>query len=90
MGVILVGNAANLIIFFLTDPKINAFPFVTKTSSYGEDLADPLPQALSLTAIVISFALFCLMAAVIKRALNDFGIKGDEDFRDEGFEEVFR
>lgn len=90
MGIMLVGNAANLIIFYLTNPKINAFPFVRSMQDQTDKMADPLPQALILTAIVISFALFCLVAAIFKKALQEYDIKGDEDICDEGFEEVFK
>lgn len=90
MGVILLGNAANLILFYLADPILDAFPFVSTLPFLTEDLANPLPQALILTAIVISFALFCLVAAVIMKLLLTYKIKGDSELHDEGFDGVFK
>ena len=58
-----LGNGVNFIIFSIGDVRADAFPFIGKFSSF----VDPLTQALVLTAIVISFATLCFVAAVIKK-----------------------
>lgn len=60
IGLSLVGAAVNLILF--TSGRIAEVspPIVAKGSDVLEAAANPLPQALVLTAIVIGFALLCL------------------------------
>jgi multicomponent Na+:H+ antiporter subunit C len=58
LGLILLGNATNLAILLMG--RIGSFipPIITDgASALTPDAANPLPQALILTAIVISFAL---------------------------------
>jgi multisubunit Na+/H+ antiporter MnhC subunit len=66
-GIIALGNGVNLIIFSVSDVHFNSFPFIGHESSMQ---ADPLPQALVLTAIVISFATLCFVIAVIKKIIQ--------------------
>src|SRR5690554_1258500 len=63
LGFMLVGNATNLLIIIVSGPSGLA-PF------YGEEgsLADPLPQALVLTAIVITFGVSAFLMALIYRS----------------------
>lgn len=71
IGLILLGNGANLMIFLLggitkgQPPVLNGIP---------EDevvvYADPIPQALILTAIVISFGLQAFAITLLKRVYN--------------------
>ncbi len=58
VGIVLFGIALNLLVFAMTGAEHARAPLV----AYGEEaprgpFADPLPQALVLTAIVIGFAL---------------------------------
>jgi len=76
-GLILLGHAANLLIFTvgglvrarppLAAPGLDAPP---------PGVADPLPQALVLTAIVIGFALTAFFAVLVKRV---FAVTGTDD-----------
>ena len=80
---ICLGNAANLILFGLSRPGLNSYPF------YGEDglignVSDPLPQALVLTAIVISFAIFFYLISMAVKLLSEYNIRSFDDLIDEG------
>ena len=69
IGIILLGNGANLLIFLLgriTKDKPPIIPEESKHFLHG--FADPVPQALILTAIVISFGLQAFAIILIKRA----------------------
>ncbi|MGM7699863.1 Na(+)/H(+) antiporter subunit C [Microbacterium sp. A84] len=62
IGFLLLGNATNLLLMIVMGVPGNA-PF------YGEtDISDPLPQALTLTAIVITFAVSAFLLALIYRS----------------------
>ncbi|WMJ74939.1 Na+/H+ antiporter subunit C [Cytophagaceae bacterium ABcell3] len=74
IGFILLSNATNLLIFTcsrLTRGKTPIIP-AGKTEIEGA-LADPLPQALILTAIVISFGLIAFSIILIKRVYQATG-----------------
>jgi multisubunit Na+/H+ antiporter MnhC subunit len=65
IGFLLLGNAANLLLLIVMgQPGIAPF--------YGagspEEMSDPLPQALTLTAIVITFAVSAFLLALIYRS----------------------
>lgn len=64
IGFLLLGNASNLLLLIVMGPP-GLPPF------FGEadkgDFADPLPQALTLTAIVITFAVSAFLLALIYR-----------------------
>ena len=69
MGVALLGMGVNLIVFFAGIPD-TLIPAVLEpaTEVLVNQAANPLPQALVLTAIVIGFALLCsalILAAVL-------------------------
>ncbi|MGO1544136.1 MAG: Na(+)/H(+) antiporter subunit C [Gulosibacter sp.] len=66
LGVLLAGNATNLLIF-ITSGAYGDEPIVGEegvTNTYS----DPLPQAFILTAIVISFATLAFMLALLYRS----------------------
>jgi multicomponent Na+:H+ antiporter subunit C len=72
IGVSLVGVAANLVMFVAGRPGPHAGPpLVPLGETVLEGAANPLPQALVLTAIVIGFSLTCfsliLVLAIIAR-----------------------
>ena len=65
IGFLLLGNAANLLLLIVMgEPGLPAF--------FGEadkgEFSDPLPQALTLTAIVITFAVSAFLLALIYRS----------------------
>ena len=74
LGVVILSNAANLLIFtagrILREvPPIIPFEEMTPPG----DIANPLPQALILTAIVISFSIFIYVLVLVFRAYQALG-----------------
>lgn len=68
IGLILIGNGANLLIFLLGRIAKGKPPLIGETESFiAGAYADPIPQALILTAIVISFGLQAFAIVLIKR-----------------------
>lgn len=69
IGLILLGHAANLLIFTVgrVTPGEPAFVPTGATELTGT-FADPLPQALILTAIVIGFGVQAFALVLLKRA----------------------
>lgn len=76
IGLILMSNAANLTIFAAAGMEEGAPPLIP----YGDvepvvsPSADPLPQALILTAIVISFGVLAFAVVLINRAYEIIGV----------------
>ncbi|MFG1481513.1 NADH-quinone oxidoreductase subunit K [Halobacteriovorax sp. HFRX-2_2] len=69
-AIITLGNGANLIIFSIGQVVAHGYPFAKEGDTFDSHFADPLTQALVLTAIVISFATLCFVISVIKK-IND-------------------
>lgn len=69
IGLILLSQAANLIILASGGFKANAPPLISKTYTEANlsELADPLPQALVLTAIVIGFGILAFLLTLLIR-----------------------
>jgi len=78
LGLALLGHGANLTLLAAGGPSGLA-PLV---GVFGGDdaVADPLPQALILTAIVISFALTVFLLAL---AYRSFQLTGDDEVEDD-------
>lgn len=77
IGLILLSNAANLLIFTVSGLTRGAPPLIPE----GMDVppgawADPLPQALILTAIVIGFGVLAFAVVLIHRA---YEVVGEDD-----------
>ncbi|WP_305988793.1 Na+/H+ antiporter subunit C [Roseibium sp. MMSF_3544] len=74
LGIAILGNSVNMLIFTngrLTreiPPLIPAHLYVPETAT-----ANPLPQALVLTAIVISFSFFAFLLVLAFRAYQELG-----------------
>jgi multicomponent K+:H+ antiporter subunit C len=69
IGLSLLSYAINLFIFAMGRLRMNAAPVVPAGAAPDPSmLADPLPQALVLTAIVISFAMTALLLVVLLAA----------------------
>jgi multicomponent K+:H+ antiporter subunit C len=82
LGLTLLSYAVNLFIFAMGRVKVDAVPIVEpgRTATLAL-VADPLPQALVLTAIVISFAMTALLLAIALRARGETGsdhVDGEE------------
>lgn len=66
LGFLLIGNGINLLILIMTgQPGIAP---VVEDGVAADDYTDPLPQALILTAIVITFAVSAFLLALIYRS----------------------
>ena len=79
VGFVLMGNAANLLIFSVSEPRRNAYPFLNQVDVATDSFSDPLPQALILTAIVIAFAILCFLIAILKRVADEYGLQESSD-----------
>ncbi|MFK7850880.1 MAG: Na+/H+ antiporter subunit C [Akkermansiaceae bacterium] len=74
LGIMLFGQAANLLIFTSAGITRNAIPIIAEDKMTIEGVsADPLPQALVLTAIVIGFAVLAFAIALVLRAYQKTG-----------------
>jgi multicomponent Na+:H+ antiporter subunit C len=82
LGAALLGNAVNLLIF--TAGRLTAeIPPVIPSDLYAPDVltANPLPQALILTAIVIAFSFFAFLLVLAMRAYQELGTDDTELMR---------
>lgn len=71
LGILFIGHAANLVIFSATEPKLASLSIYLDPNVRPD--ADPLPQALILTAIVIGFGLvsfFIALAVAVHRRIS--------------------
>lgn len=67
MGILLLGNGANLLIL-QAGGRAGSPPIMGRESEvYGEQISDPLAQAMILTAIVISMSMAAFMLTLIYR-----------------------
>ncbi|MCX7838677.1 MAG: Na+/H+ antiporter subunit C [Anaerolineae bacterium] len=74
IGLVLLSHAANLLIFTAAGLTRGKPPIVTPTtSSVSTAMADPVPQALILTAIVISFGVTAFALVLAYRAYKTVG-----------------
>ena len=77
-GLALLGHGANVLIFASSPLVKGQAPLVPAGDARlpgdpGVDYTDPLPPALILTAIVISFAIVSFTAVLVKRAFQEIG-----------------
>ncbi len=80
IGLLLLGNGANLLIFLLGDLTRGEPPVIPADASmFTEIYADPIPQALILTAIVISFGLQSFAIILLKRVYLSTGSDNLDD-----------
>ena len=84
MGLLLLGNGANLLLL-QSGGQAGSPPIIGRMSTlFGERTADPLAQAMILTAIVISMAMVAFMLALAYRQYRyrtDDIIERDEEDR---------
>ncbi|PZG18635.1 Na(+)/H(+) antiporter subunit C [Micromonospora craterilacus] len=76
MGVILLGNGANLLL--LTGGRAGGAPIVGNTPQ--EEMSDPLPQAMILTAIVITLGMTAFLLALAYRSWH---LNGHDEVQDD-------
>lgn len=74
IGLILLGNGTNILIFLMGDIAKGKPPIIgADTSVFVDAYADPVPQSLILTAIVISFGLQAFAIILLKRVYQMTG-----------------
>ena len=79
LGLSLLTTAVNLVVFQAGRIRTAQPPLIAEGAERLGDSADPLPQALVLTAIVIGFALTVILAALTLRAWRGHGtLRSDE------------
>lgn len=82
IGVVILSNAVNLLIFTLGRLDRGMPPLIAANESIpSEAFANPLPQALVLTAIVIGFGLFAYALVLTYRAYTEMGTINVDDMR---------
>ena len=68
VGIVLLGHAVNLLVFVVAGLVRGRPPLVPEgQEALPPETADPLPQALILTAIVINFGLLAFSTALVYR-----------------------
>lgn len=82
LGLLLLGNAVNLAIFVSGRLSSPVPPLVPEGAMSLVGGANPLPQALILTAIVISFALVAFAVVLFERASAALGTTDPDAMRD--------
>ena len=79
LGLSLLSTAVNLRVFQAGRIQSVQPPLIPEGAARLHDAADPLPQALVLTAIVIGFALSVILASLVLRAWRGHGtLRSDE------------
>lgn len=83
LGIFVLGNATHLMIFVVGRLTQNAPPLIPSDLKVAETvIANPLPQALILTAIVISFSLFSFLLVLAFRAYQALETVETDEMRD--------
>lgn len=74
LGLALLGNGANILIFLVGGLTKGKTAIIGEEHTHFTDVyADPIPQALILTAIVISFALTAFAIVLLKKVYTTTG-----------------
>ena len=84
VGVLLAGNGVNLVFLVASGPAGQA-PFVGRNPE--EAISDPLPQAMVLTAIVITLG---LTAFLLTMAYRSFQLNGHDEVQDDVEDQLIR
>ncbi len=80
LGILILGNATNVLIFLLGNITKAKPPVIgASLKTFADIYADPVPQALILTAIVISFGLTSFAIVLLKRV---YALIGSDDLDD--------
>lgn len=81
IGVALLGNAVNLLLFVAGRVTREVPPVIAIGDTLPAGTANPLPQALILTAIVISFSFFAFVLVLAYRAYEQIGTDDTDGMR---------
>lgn len=76
LGLVLLSHGANLLVFTSGGFQRDNPPLVAEMKEQSGVVADPLPQALVLTAIVISFGLVAFLMVLVAQIYRQ---TGDDD-----------
>jgi len=84
MGLVLLSQASNLLVFICAGMTRFHPPLIGKNSNMAlPAIADPLPQALILTAIVISFGVLSFVFVLLYRTSTELGADDVDQIREE-------
>jgi len=82
LGLMLLGHAANILLFTSAGIGRGPAPLVSEGMTAAQpDGADPVPQALVLTAIVISFGVTAFALVLFRRAYDVLGTDDIDELR---------
>lgn len=82
LGIAIFGNAVNLTIFTAGRVLREVPPIIAEGKTVLDGVtANPLPQALILTAIVISFSFFAFLLVLAYRAYQELGTDDTDEMR---------
>ena len=83
LGVAILGNAVNLTIFASGRITREVPPIIPDDALVPQvAIANPLPQALVLTAIVISFSFFAFLLVLVFRSYQELGTDDTAEMRE--------
>lgn len=89
LGLALLGHAANLLIFTIGRLTRGSPPIIGhEVETLVSPFADPLPQALILTAIVIGFGVQAFAIVLVKRAYQTVDTEDFDQMRSTDLHEV--
>ena len=80
LGLAVLGHAANLLVFVAAGLTPASAPLIAEDGTVPGKV-DPLPQAMILTAIVISFGVIGFTLALIHRVSRSIGVLDIDDLR---------
>ncbi|KQR32539.1 cation:proton antiporter [Rhizobium sp. Leaf155] len=82
LGIAILGNAVNLLLFTAGRLHREVPPIIPAgLDVLPPDTANPLPQALILTAIVISFCFFCFLLVLVWRGFQELKTDDTDEMR---------
>jgi multicomponent Na+:H+ antiporter subunit C len=82
LGIAILGNAVNLLLFTAGRLTREVPPIIAgNLDVLPAGTANPLPQALILTAIVISFSFLAFLLVLTYRAYQDIGTDNSDEMR---------
>ena len=81
LGLSLLTTAVNLVLFLAGRVRTTQPPLIAEGMERLQESADPLPQALVLTAIVIGFALTVILTSLALRAYKAHGTLDSDEIR---------
>lgn len=82
LGIVIFGNGVNMTIFTAGRIMREVPPIIPgDVDRIVEAVANPLPQALILTAIVISFSFFAFLLVLAYRAYEELGTDDTDEMR---------